>query len=143
LTWEFPGALELPLPEPEEVQKTNGDAAGEGEWEDDDDDDEDDEGEDEESKAAVDRVLKKYEKAQVVDDDEGGGFDAWYDRSMKEKMDEWNGAITRYFCCVSFLPRLTIYTDQCWTCRANSRYLTTTRKIWVVLRSVMWRDCSG
>jgi 5'-3' exoribonuclease 1 len=87
VTWQFPGALEQPLPEPEEVQRTNGDAEGEGEWEDVDDDD--DEGEDEESKAAVDRVLKKYEKAQVMDDDEGGGFDARYDRSMKEKMDEW------------------------------------------------------
>jgi hypothetical protein len=52
------------------VQKTNSDAEGEGQWEDVDDDDE---GEDEESKAAVDRVLQKYEKARVVDDDEGGG----------------------------------------------------------------------
>ena len=54
VTWQFPGALEQPLPE--EAQKTNSDAEGEGEWEDVDDD--------EESKA-VDRVLKKYEKAQV------------------------------------------------------------------------------
>jgi len=54
---------------------------GESEWEDDE--------EDEESRAAVDRVLKKYEKAPVVRDDEGGGFDARYERSIKEKMDEW------------------------------------------------------
>ena len=58
VTWQFPGALERPLPE--EAQKTNSDAVGEGEWEDVDDDEDDDE----ESKA-VDRVLKKYEKAQV------------------------------------------------------------------------------
>ena len=56
--WQFPGALEQPLPE--EAQKTNSDAEGEGEWE----DVHDDEDDDEESKA-VNRVLKKYEKAQV------------------------------------------------------------------------------
>jgi 5'-3' exoribonuclease 1 len=91
VTWRLPGALEEALPGPE-GQKTNGDAEGEGEWEDvDDDEDEDDEDgdDDEESNAAVDRVLKKYGKAQVMDDDEGGGFDARYDRSVKEKMDEW------------------------------------------------------
>ena len=38
----------------------------------------DDEGEGEESKAAVDLVLKKYKNAEVMDDDEGGGFDARY-----------------------------------------------------------------
>jgi 5'-3' exoribonuclease 1 len=37
----------------------------------------------------VDRVLKKYGKAQVTGDDEGGGFDARYERSVKKKMDEW------------------------------------------------------
>ena len=111
------------------MQKTNGDAAGEGEWEDDDDDDEDDEGEDEESKAAVDRVLKKYEKAQVVDDDEGGGFDAWYDRSMKEKMDEWNRGYYKVHLLCFFLPRWTMCADRCWMCRANSGYITTTRRI--------------
>jgi hypothetical protein len=79
------------------VQKTNGDAEGERQWEDVDDDDEDDEGEDEKSKAAVDRVLKKYEKARVVDDDEGGGFDAQYDRSDKR-------VESRCICCVSFCP---------------------------------------
>jgi len=59
VTWQFPGALEQPLSE--EAQKTNSDAEreGEGEWE-----VHDDEDDDEESKA-VDRVLKKYEKAQV------------------------------------------------------------------------------
>jgi len=86
VTWRFPGALEQQLPEPDEAQETNGDTEGEGEWEDVDDDDE---SEDEESNEAVDRVLKKYGKAQVVDDDEGGGFDARYEQSMKEKMDEW------------------------------------------------------
>lgn len=81
VTWRFPGAFDEPLPE-------LGEANGEGEWEDVDDEGEE-EDEDEESKAAVDRVLKKYDKAQVMDDDEGGGFDARYERSVKEKMDEW------------------------------------------------------
>lgn len=52
----------------------------EGDWEDEDD---------MESKAAVERVLRKYEKAKVFDDDEGGGFDARHARALKEKMDEW------------------------------------------------------
>jgi len=60
----------------------DGEAGGddEGEWEDVDD---------LESKAAVERVLRKYEKAEVFDDDEGGGFDARHARALKEKMDEW------------------------------------------------------
>jgi 5'-3' exoribonuclease 1 len=70
---------------------------GEGEWvdveeeedDDDDDDEEADEEEEEESRAAVDRVLKKYDKAQVVDDDRDGEFDARHERSTREKMDEW------------------------------------------------------
>ena len=95
VTWHFPGALDEPLSDPG-VQK-NGDASGEGEWEDVDDDD----GEDEESNEAVDRVLNKYEKAQVMDDEEGGGFDARYERSMKEKMDEWKRGY--YKVCVPVL----------------------------------------
>jgi 5'-3' exoribonuclease 1 len=37
----------------------------------------------------VDRVLKKFGKAQVMGDDEGDGFRMRYERSMKEKMDGW------------------------------------------------------
>ena len=48
-----------------------------------------DEEEDEESRAAVDRVLNKYEKAPVMDEDKDGDFDARYEWSIKEKMDEW------------------------------------------------------
>ncbi|KAJ7767544.1 exonuclease II [Mycena olivaceomarginata] len=61
VTWRFPGALL----------------------------EEGDEEEDAEGRAAVERVLKKYEKAHVFDDDEGGGFDARHERSINEKMDEW------------------------------------------------------
>jgi hypothetical protein len=82
VTWRFLGTLEDVLPDTEEIQKTNGDTEreGEGEWEHDDE---------EESQTAVDRVLKKYGKVQVMDDDEGGRSDAWYERSVKEEMDEW------------------------------------------------------
>lgn len=88
VTWRFPGALEVPLQGEEKPNGTaNGDGGegGEGEWE----DMEEEEEEDAESRAAVDRVLKKYEKAHVAEDDEGGGFDARHDRAVNEKMDEW------------------------------------------------------
>jgi 5'-3' exoribonuclease 1 len=55
------------------------------EWEDTSGDDEDDE----ESRIAVDRVLTKYERAPVFDDEADGGFEARYERSIQEKMDEW------------------------------------------------------
>ncbi|KAG6827914.1 hypothetical protein H0H92_009983 [Tricholoma furcatifolium] len=87
VTWRFPSALEdsdgsTPVPTEENGTMTpNGKSDGEeGDWED---------VEDEESIAAVDRVLKKYEKAHVMHDDEGGGFDARHERSIREKMDEW------------------------------------------------------
>jgi len=32
--------------------------------------------------------VKKSGKAQVTGDDEGGGLDVWYERSVKQKMDE-------------------------------------------------------
>ncbi|KAJ7785537.1 exonuclease II [Mycena olivaceomarginata] len=76
VTWRFPGAL-----------LEEGDEEGEeADWEDVDNGDEE---EDAEGRAAVERVLKKYEKAHVFDDDEGGGFDARHERSINEKMDEW------------------------------------------------------
>ncbi|KAI0719397.1 exonuclease II [Cerioporus squamosus] len=79
VTWRFPGELEEPLPENGKTGED--DAEGEDEeWEDEDD---------EESRAAVDRVLNKYEKAKVMEDDKDGDFDARYELSVKEKMDEW------------------------------------------------------
>lgn len=81
VVWRFPGELEEPLPE-----NGNGHANGEGGDEDDEAwEDEDDE----ESRAAVDRVLAKYEKAKVMEDDNEGDFDRRYEASIKEKMDEW------------------------------------------------------
>ena len=58
--------------------------SGEGEEEDDDDDAawEDDD----ESRAAIDRVLKKYNQANVLDDE---GFDDRYEMALRQKMDQW------------------------------------------------------
>ncbi|KAF8738458.1 hypothetical protein AX14_011448 [Amanita brunnescens Koide BX004] len=78
VTWRLPEAVE-------QHSALNGNGVDENvndedEWEDEDD---------EESHAAVDRVLQKYEKAQVMDEDADGGFDARYEQSVKLKMDEW------------------------------------------------------
>lgn len=94
VTWRFPGELEEPLPE-------NGGSTGkpEGQLENEEDDDAWEDEEDEESKAAVDRVLQKYEKAKVKEDDQDGDFDARYEASVKEKMDEWKRGYYRVRCC--------------------------------------------
>jgi 5'-3' exoribonuclease 1 len=76
VTWRLPGALDEPLPE----DGVDEDEEDEGEWEDEDE---------KESRAAVDRVLKKYAKAPVLQDDEEGDFDKRHDASVKAKMDEW------------------------------------------------------
>lgn len=81
ITWRFPGELEEPVPE-------NGEAKVVGEGEVEDDEAWEDE-EDEESRAAVDRVLNKYDKAKVAEDDKEGDFDARYEMSIIEKMNEW------------------------------------------------------
>jgi 5'-3' exoribonuclease 1 len=72
VTWRLPGALDAPLPDEDAA---DGD---DGEWE--------DVGE---ADAAVDRVLNKYDKARVMPEDGEGDFDARYEASVKEKMDEW------------------------------------------------------
>lgn len=80
VVWRFSG--EPPLTD-EQINDDGVVEDGDGvddEWEDEDD---------EESRAAVDRVLARYEKAKVMEDDEDGGFDARYESSVKEKMDEW------------------------------------------------------
>ncbi|KAH0832839.1 exonuclease II [Lanmaoa asiatica] len=80
VTWRLPGLIEEPMPEL--GSEPNGGEDDE-QWEDVSDD------EDEESRSAVDRVLNKYGKAPIRDDDEGGGFDARYEKSVIDKMDEW------------------------------------------------------
>ncbi len=81
VTWRSPGELEEPLPENQNGRQEQTEGAGEDdEWEDEDD---------EEARVAVDRVLNKYGKAKVMKDDKDGDFDAQYEASLKEKMDEW------------------------------------------------------
>lgn len=85
VTWRFPGELEQPVPEDgAEAPNGSGTPAEDDEndeaWEDEDD---------EESKAAVDRVLAKYSKAKVSEPDQEGDFDARYELSVQEKMNEW------------------------------------------------------
>lgn len=80
ITWdEYEGddnMVTIRLPRPEAGESANGDS-DEGEWED----------VDGESRAAVQRVLRKYEKASVFDEDED--FDTRHARSVQAKMDEW------------------------------------------------------
>ncbi|KAH7907684.1 exonuclease II [Hygrophoropsis aurantiaca] len=76
------------------VNGADGDGEEDGQWEDVDSEDSADE---EESRAAVDRVLKKYLQAPVVgeagnediDGEEQEDFDARHERRVVEKMDEW------------------------------------------------------
>ncbi len=70
VTLRFPGALEEPLPVNGNEERDEDGA--DDEWED----------EDEEGREAVDRVLKKYEKAKVMNDAVDRDFDARYERSI-------------------------------------------------------------
>ena len=92
VTWRFPGELEEPISE-------NGDSNGKAEEDGQDDDDAWEDEDDEESRAAVDRVLQKYEKAKVKEDDKEGDFDARYELSIKEKMDEWKRGYYKVRAC--------------------------------------------
>lgn len=90
VTWRFPRVVDDGKGKPESKKETeevveDGAEENSDEWE----DEEDDEEEDAESRVAVDRVLKKYEKAPVEDLDAQSTFDERYERSVKEKMDEW------------------------------------------------------
>ena len=85
VTWRLPHQAEEGTGEGEEDQtivEQDG-LTSNSEWED------EVSGDDDEAHAAVDRVLKKYEKASVVDLDAQESFDERYERSIKEKMDEW------------------------------------------------------
>ena len=80
VTWRLPEAMEQhSAPNGDGVPDENANE-DEDEWEDEDE---------EESRAAVNRVLQKYEKAEVADEDADEGFDARHEQSVKLKMDEW------------------------------------------------------
>ncbi|KLO15236.1 hypothetical protein SCHPADRAFT_808151, partial [Schizopora paradoxa] len=58
--------------------------------------------EDPEAREAVDRVLRKYEKAKVMEDDEDGDFDERHDRALQEKMNDWKRSYYREKLEISF-----------------------------------------
>lgn len=131
VTWRSPGELEEPLPENQNGRQEQTEGAGEDdEWEDEDD---------EEARVAVDRVLNKYGKAKVMKDDKDGDFDARYEASLKEKMDEWKRGYYQVRCW------------RCWRtsaliqayCRASWSSRTTTRRRWATSFSDMLKGCNG
>ena len=73
----------FPSPIPDHVVDGSSSNSDDGEWEDEDDATE------AEAENAVDRVLAKYGKMKIKDDDEEGDFDERYERKVKEKMDTW------------------------------------------------------
>lgn len=85
MTWRLPRASHQVEEEKEGEEIIVEQDALNSEWEDEASGDDDDD----EANAAVDRVLKKYEKAPVMDLDAQGSFDERHERSVKEKMDEW------------------------------------------------------
>jgi 5'-3' exoribonuclease 1 len=116
LIWRLPGVLEddnieedleksgaaASAAKTEEEAEESAEGPADSEWEDVSDEYEDDE----ESRAAVDRVLQKYEKASTFDDEADGGFEARYERSIKEKMDEWKRGYyqVRHNCSRTLVP---------------------------------------
>lgn len=83
------------------------------EWVDEDEDDDEDDEDDEESRAAIDRVLGKYEKAKVFDDDEG--FDERHERKIEEKMAEWKAGYYEVWIFFSLWKKYEILTSFCCT----------------------------
>ena len=130
VTWRFPGELEELVPSngggtPVEEDSDEEEAA----WEDVDD---------EESQAAVDRVIAKYEKLKVAEDDKAGDFDARYELSMKEKMDEWK---RNYYKVGSRKEHVgSTYQNSR---RVNSRFLTMIPSKCINSYIAMSRACSG
>lgn len=80
----------------EEVEEeVDGDEGENGQWEDVPESESSDD--DAESIAAIDRVLKKYQSAKVVEDEEED-FDTRHERAVQEKMDEWKRSYYRVCC---------------------------------------------
>ena len=100
VTWRFPRALD-------DGEVVDNEGSGESEWEDADDD--------AESRAAVDRVLKKYDKAPVSDPDAEASFDERHANSIREKMDEWK----RGYYQVHLMPAFVLSTELIMFVRVN------------------------
>jgi 5'-3' exoribonuclease 1 len=96
VTFRFPSAVVDPTVDGGE------DGADDGEWED------EDEEADTEANSAVDRVLKKYSKMKVTEDDEEGDFDERYEKKVKDKMDAWKRDYYRVSCQCFPVPLATL-----------------------------------
>ena len=139
VTWRFPKLshqVEEEKGEGEELVIEQDASASNSEWED------EASGDDDEANAAVDRVLKKYEKAPVVDLDAQGSFDERHERSVKEKMDEWKRGYYRvmnifFSLCLEAL--LILFCDN----RESLKSHMTILKRWAIWYIDMWRVCNG
>lgn len=85
----FPGALESPLDE--------GDSESDSEVE-------------AEAVAAVDRVLRKYDKAKMLMEDDEDNFDSREELRLKQKMDDWKRA---YYLVRGLSPSSTYHLTTC------------------------------
>jgi hypothetical protein len=94
VTWRLPGVIDE-LSTDTAAEHVYGNENSEGEWEDVDE-------EDEEAEVAVDRVLKKFDKAPVVDDDDDGRgvFDARHEQSINDRMAEWKRGYYKVCSCL-------------------------------------------
>jgi 5'-3' exoribonuclease 1 len=129
VTWRLPGAVD---DNPHNLDEED-EGDDKGEWEDVDDDFE-------ESTAAVARVLKKYEKAPVMNDEQDGGFDARHDRSIQAKMDEWKDG---YYKVCSILVNVAEEVQAHQTHRANLTFRSTTRSKWAISYTDTLKAYSG
>lgn len=123
----------------EVVEESSG-GPPDSDWEDTSGDDDD--ADNEESRIAVDRVLNKYDKAPAFDDEEGGGFEARHERSIREKMDEWKRG---YYQVHKAEHRTELFFRADWfdVSRERWRFHMTIRRAWVIWCIDMSRGCSG
>lgn len=109
----------------DKISAENGTEDDEEEWVDESEESEDD---DAEAVAAVDRVLKKYEKAKVVEEEEED-FDTRHARAVQERMDEWKRGYYRVsqLHLLTLLPCLTVFA----VIRKSWRFRMMIRSRWV------------
>jgi 5'-3' exoribonuclease 1 len=111
----------------------NSSNSDEDEWEDEGD------ATDAEAESAVDRVLMKYSKMKLTEDEQESNFDERYEKKVNEKMDTWKREYYRVSTCTSDLFRAKLRTPG----RKNFTWTTMTPH-----KSASWcidmqKDCSG
>jgi 5'-3' exoribonuclease 1 len=108
------------------------------EWSSDDRDSENDSQDGVGTTAAVDHVLKKYDKAKILVETAEGNFDLREELRLEQKVDDWKRA---YYLVWDVSDSLGTSSDNLF--RINSGYRTTTPARWIHWSSVMSRACSG